>query len=386
MFYVNFNSSSAKNEISFLDLAHFKVIEKDLLSCAIVDLLDKLNFFNKRRVMKQVYAVLMGGFLLTLIQLSAIDKESLERSDTVTLPLFETEEFETELSFLQDPSLDAEEIDLSSYKADLSDVSSSEVASMQDPPPVLDSPDSIAISPSAPQEEVALLNREDSSALGDPLSIKGRVVQVDLAQAFRSSPVIYSVLIGMSIFALALWLYAIAAIRVSLRLSPALLHNIQIRLGSHQFEEALLLSQKQGSLICKMLACGIPSRKHGLSVVIETMQAEAKRSTISFWQKIGLLSDIAVIAPLLGLLGTVLGMFYAFYDVNRSIESIATLFDGLGVSVGTTVGGLVVAILALILQSSAKYKLVKSLARIEREATQIATLIDDTTPIQRSSS
>jgi biopolymer transport protein ExbB/TolQ len=72
-------------------------------------------------------------------------------------------------------------------------------------------------------------------------------------------------------------------------------------------------------------------------------------------------------------------MFYAFYDINRSIESISTLFDGLGVSVGTTVAGLIVAILALMLHSFAKYRLVKVLATVENEAQSLATLIDDRT-------
>jgi biopolymer transport protein ExbB len=86
---------------------------------------------------------------------------------------------------------------------------------------------------------------------------------------------------------------------------------------------------------------------------------------------------------MLGLLGTVLGMFYAFYDVNRSIESISTLFDGLGISVGTTVAGLVVAILALILHSTAKYRLVRTLAQVENEAHHVAALIDDRTSISK---
>ncbi len=87
---------------------------------------------------------------------------------------------------------------------------------------------------------------------------------------------------------------------------------------------------------------------------------------------------------MLGLLGTVLGMFYAFYDINRSIESISTLFDGLGVSVGTTVAGLSVAILALILHSTAKYRLVRTLAHIENEAQSLATLIDDRISVSKA--
>jgi biopolymer transport protein ExbB len=84
-----------------------------------------------------------------------------------------------------------------------------------------------------------------------------------------------------------------------------------------------------------------------------------------------------VIAPMIGLLGTVLGMFYAFYDLNRSMESISALFDGLGVSVGTTVGGLIVAILALMFHAITKYRLTRQLAVIETEAHSLANLIDN---------
>lgn len=348
--------------------------------------------------MKRVYAMILGGLLVPFIHLSAEEIEgetvvSSEHAEVVTTPLFTPEEFETDLSFLQAPSSDepsSEEVALTPEITEPAtpEAPLSEISEAKEEAPLLmdaiETPSTTAVNPAVSQEEVALLNIQDPSAVGEQTPFRGKEIRVDLMQAFSGSPVIYSILIGMSVLALALWLYALTAIRMSMRLSPSLLHSIQNQIGSNNFEEALNLSKKQESLICKMLSCGIVSRKHGLPIVIETMKAEAKRSTISFWQKIGLLSDIAVIAPMLGLLGTVLGMFYAFYDVNRSIESISTLFDGLGISVGTTVAGLVVAILALILQSSAKYKLVRSIARIEREATQMATLLDDKAHIHRS--
>jgi biopolymer transport protein ExbB len=82
-----------------------------------------------------------------------------------------------------------------------------------------------------------------------------------------------------------------------------------------------------------------------------------------------------MVAPMLGLLGTVIGMFYAFYDVNRSIESINSLFDGLGIAVGTTVVGLIVAILAMIFATTLKYRLVKTLSHVENEALTLSALI-----------
>ena len=106
------------------------------------------------------------------------------------------------------------------------------------------------------------------------------------------------------------------------------------------------------------------------------MQAEGKRCGVSLWQRISVLNDIAIIAPMLGLLGTVLGLFYAFYDVNRSADTLASIFDGLGIAVGTTVVGLVVAILAMVFYATLKLRVVRLLNTIENEAVTLGHLID----------
>lgn len=233
------------------------------------------------------------------------------------------------------------------------------------------------------QDAPAIYNVQEISMVEKHFPLKSDAIAVDLQQAFSGAPIIYSLLLAMSVFSVCIWLYSLLSMRSSAKISHFLLKNVQNKLNSNNFDEALTLCQENNSLFCKMLTTGILSRRHGLSVMIETMKAEGKRSTVSSWQKLGLLNDIAVIAPMLGLLGTVLGMFYAFYDVNRSIESISTLFDGLGLSVGTTVAGLIVAILALILHSTAKYRLVKMLAHVENETQSVAMLIDDRTSINK---
>jgi biopolymer transport protein ExbB len=110
--------------------------------------------------------------------------------------------------------------------------------------------------------------------------------------------------------------------------------------------------------------------------MLDSMKSEGKRAATAFWQRLSLLNDIVIIAPMLGLLGTVIGMFYAFYDLNRSAESINALFDGLGIAVGTTVAGLIVAIIAMIFYTTLKYRVVKTLAEVENEALVLSTMID----------
>jgi biopolymer transport protein ExbB len=110
--------------------------------------------------------------------------------------------------------------------------------------------------------------------------------------------------------------------------------------------------------------------------MMDSIKSEGKRASTAFWQRLSLLNDIVIIAPMLGLLGTVIGMFYAFYDVNRSVESINALFDGLGIAVGTTVMGLIVAIFSMILYTTLKYRIVNTLSLVENEALSLSSLID----------
>lgn len=203
------------------------------------------------------------------------------------------------------------------------------------------------------------------------------VVSVDLASAFAASPIIYSILFGMSVLALFTWFYTLATIKRETRVPSALYQDLKGKLANNHYEEALVLCQNRIPIMCKMLTSGILCRRHGLPVILETMKTEGKRGSAHFWQKINVLNDIAVIAPLLGLLGTVMGMFYAFYDVNRSTESVAMLFDGLGVSVGTTVAGLIVSILALLLHSTAKHRLMGALIKVENEAQLLASYMEN---------
>ena len=159
-------------------------------------------------------------------------------------------------------------------------------------------------------------------------------------------------------------LYTILTARASTLMPLHYRKAIQRCISRGDYDQALALCIEKPSLFSKMIAAGIRSKGLGHQATLDAIKAEGKRSSTPFWQKIALLNDIAVIAPMLGLLGTVTGMFYAFYDLNRSLESVSSLFDGLGISVGTTVAGLIVAILAMIFYTSLKYRLIRVMTTV----------------------
>jgi biopolymer transport protein ExbB len=199
---------------------------------------------------------------------------------------------------------------------------------------------------------------------------------LDVKELFLSAPVIYAILIILSIAAVSIWMYCLFTFREKNNMNPQIIKDIKTYLLNKEFEKAINYCNCQGQLFSSIISSALNVRSHGPQFVAQTMKSEGQRFTTKFWQKINLLNDIMIVAPMFGLLGTVIGMFYAFYDINRSIDTISSLFDGLGIAIGTTVAGLVVAIIAMIFHATLKYRLVKMLNSVENEAFGLCHLIN----------
>jgi biopolymer transport protein ExbB len=198
---------------------------------------------------------------------------------------------------------------------------------------------------------------------------------IDIKKVFIASPVIYSVLALMSMASMTIWLYTLITFRAKDAMPLSLRSQLRSLLEKKQWDAAGELCKKSPSLLSSIILAGLTTRKLGAQIMMDSMKTEGKRASTPLWQRLSLLNDIALISPMLGLLGTVIGMFYAFYDVNRSVESINALFDGLGIAVGTTVVGLIVAIFSMMFATTLKYRLVKTLSEVENEAVTLSACI-----------
>ncbi|MGM0440760.1 MAG: MotA/TolQ/ExbB proton channel family protein [Chlamydiota bacterium] len=206
----------------------------------------------------------------------------------------------------------------------------------------------------------------DTTLASDPETVI--TSSLNLKEVFQAAPIIYSILLLLSLTSFILWLYSLLTLRTSDMLPNEFLTKVQDKINSNDFEEALELCQQDDNFVAPIIAKGLQNRKHGTQMIMEAIQFEGRRAGATLWQRLSLLNDIVAVAPMFGLLGTVLGMFYAFYDSHRTQESIASIFDGLGMAIGTTVAGLIVAILAMIFHTTLKLKIGRLLNTVEHEA------------------
>ncbi len=199
---------------------------------------------------------------------------------------------------------------------------------------------------------------------------------LDLGVVFKGSPFIYLTLFALSLTSFSLWLYSLFTLNSKKLVSRDFIKELRAQLLEKRYDTAFITCQNQGLFLGKIVASAIRSRRSGFHVMRESMEAEGKRCGVLLWQRISLLNDIAMIAPMLGLFGTVWGLFLAFYDMNRSAETLGVIFDGLGLAVGTTVAGLIVAIFATIFHAILKFRLTRLLNRLENEASSFMNLIE----------
>lgn len=114
------------------------------------------------------------------------------------------------------------------------------------------------------------------------------------------------------------------------------------------------------------------------SEIREVAQTEGSRQSGILTQRISYLADVGTIAPMAGLLGTVIGMIRAFMEIaegNYAGVHANKLAEGVYQALVTTASGLVIGIIAVIFYSFFKGKVEKYIAELEAASTHLMALL-----------
>ncbi|MFW2177441.1 MULTISPECIES: MotA/TolQ/ExbB proton channel family protein [unclassified Moraxella] len=130
-----------------------------------------------------------------------------------------------------------------------------------------------------------------------------------------------------------------------------------------------LLTVKDNSPLGDILATGLLYRQYGLDSMTMHMENRASVQIHRLEKNINMLGTIGAIAPLLGLLGTVLGIITSFLAITAGeMQDPTMLAAGVSQALITTAGGMVVAIPAVIAYRYFQRKIVDINAYFEQEA------------------
>jgi biopolymer transport protein ExbB len=183
-------------------------------------------------------------------------------------------------------------------------------------------------------------------------------------------------IVACSVVALSISIERYIALDRSKVAPPHLLASVWRDLKQGELNAQKLAQLRTNSPLGAILAAGIANRGQGREVMKESISEAASHVVHDLEKYLNSLGTVAAIAPLLGLLGTVVGMI----DVFTQITTVGTgnanaLAGGISEALLTTAAGLIVAIPALVMHRYYTGLIDTIVVDLEREATKLVDAI-----------
>ena len=206
---------------------------------------------------------------------------------------------------------------------------------------------------------------------------------VDMLEVLKSGGVIMIILGGLSVIAVALIMLYWMTIRQSSVASTFFMDSADDLIRRQDYIGLLAVCQKRGECVAKVMQKTLEFATRNPTAtfdeVKEVTEAEGSRQTGILIQRISYLADIGAIAPMIGLLGTVIGMIKEFNSISQGTNIVGApqmkLAGGVAEALVTTAGGLVIAVPALIFYSLFRGRVNRLISELEAATTHLmATL------------
>jgi len=184
-------------------------------------------------------------------------------------------------------------------------------------------------------------------------------------------PIILCSILTMAIVAERLWAYQ------SKKVIPSnLVAQIWQLHKNDQITAAHVATVRDSSPLGRMLASGLINRDHPREMMKEAIEEEGRQVVHDLERYLNSLGTIAAITPLLGLLGTVIGMIKVFAAITSAgVGNPAVLAGGISEALITTAAGLSVAIPALIFHRYLSGRVDKLVVEMEEQALKMVEVM-----------
>lgn len=211
----------------------------------------------------------------------------------------------------------------------------------------------------------------------------GSAYGMSFKEAWQYGGWVMWILLAVSVFALSLVIYFLCTFRTAIVAPRRLVSSVRDAILEGDDNNARRLCDDRpcafSSLSLTALDCvrAIDNEKND-SLLRDLVQSEGVRITDSMQSQTQLLLDLAAIAPMLGLLGTTLGMLQAFGSIAQDVMVAAKpviLAQGVSKAIITTIAGLMVAIPCMAAYALFRRRVSRLTALLENAAAEIITAI-----------
>jgi len=179
-----------------------------------------------------------------------------------------------------------------------------------------------------------------------PAAAAGQSSTLEEIFKYENAGMIGYIIVLMSVVALALVIENFMTIKREKLAPPDVLDELEALFDGESFQEAVELCEQEKNYLTNVVGAGLSKLGHSFETMQTSLREMQTEEAVKLFQKIGWLSLISAIAPMMGLFGTVTGMFVTFSTIAAAGGSVspATLAGGIKMALITTIFGLTVAI------------------------------------------
>lgn len=184
------------------------------------------------------------------------------------------------------------------------------------------------------------------------------------------------VLAIMSFYAVYVFVERLLALKRASKEDPNFLSQVKELLSNGQVEDAKNLCIRTDSPSARMLEKGISRLGKPVDIVASTIDNTGKLEVSRLEQRLSFLATAAGAAPMIGFLGTTIGMVKTF-NAMKNLDSLdlGTIAPGIMTAMVTTVAGLIVGIIAYMGYNYLVSKISKVVYRMEIDAMEFMDLL-----------
>jgi len=166
-------------------------------------------------------------------------------------------------------------------------------------------------------------------------------------------------------------------IKKAMKDDPQFMSKVKDYLSDHKVESVVALCDRSSSPVASMVAKGTLVKNGSSKDVQDAMERQGNLEVYKLEYNLSSLATIAGAAPMIGFLGTVIGMIIAFHEMASAGGQIDVemLSKGIYTAMTTTVAGLIVGIVAYLAYNQLVAKVIKATFKMEQGTAEFLEII-----------
>lgn len=213
----------------------------------------------------------------------------------------------------------------------------------------------------------------------DPRALATRGRTREMFETVKAGGPVMVPIILCSIVALAIIIERLWTLREQRVVPEELTDKVWQWVENRTLSDKQIRALEQHSALGRILSAGISNRHRDRAVMIEAIEDAGRHVTHDLERYLGMLGTIAAVSPLLGLLGTVVGMIRTFRAITvAGVGDPTAMAGGIAEALITTAAGLIIAVPALMAYRYLRGRVDSLVIRMEKESLKLVQAIDRT--------